>query len=112
MPHPSTLLPSGTMSRDATKTVFKSSTRLECMMQDFPKALPQGAKVGFTTVNQVGAAPGGAPETTASYGNLSRKVCMMCYMSHCCLMWCHSMSESPQVTASWLHTVMLAVYTC
>merc|ERR1719410_795929 len=33
---------------DATKTNFKSSTRLECMMQDFPKELPSGAKVGFT----------------------------------------------------------------
>ena len=34
--------------RDATKTAFKSSTRLECMMQDFPKELPSEAKVGFT----------------------------------------------------------------
>ncbi|KAG1667267.1 hypothetical protein FOA52_012555 [Chlamydomonas sp. UWO 241] len=41
--------------KDASKTVFKSSTRLECMMQDYPKALPQGSKVGFTTVNQVWA---------------------------------------------------------
>jgi len=41
--------------KDSTKTAFKSSTRLECMMQDYPKALPQGSKVGFTTVNQVWA---------------------------------------------------------
>ncbi|GAX73526.1 hypothetical protein CEUSTIGMA_g978.t1 [Chlamydomonas eustigma] len=41
--------------KDSTKTVFKSSTRLECMMQDYPKALPQGSKVGFTTINQVWA---------------------------------------------------------
>merc|ERR1712130_991453 len=34
---------------DASKTKFKSSTRLECMMQDFPKELPPDAKVGFTT---------------------------------------------------------------
>lgn len=40
---------------DASRTAFKSSTRLECMMQDFPKGLPEGAKVGFTTVNQVWA---------------------------------------------------------
>eukprot|EP00929_Paragymnodinium_shiwhaense_P092115 TRINITY_DN5199_c0_g2_i6.p1 TRINITY_DN5199_c0_g2~~TRINITY_DN5199_c0_g2_i6.p1 ORF type:complete len:488 (+),score=139.29 TRINITY_DN5199_c0_g2_i6:40-1503(+) len=33
---------------DATKTKFKSSTRLECMMQDFPKELPSEAQVGFT----------------------------------------------------------------
>lgn len=40
---------------DATKTKFKSSTRLECMMQDYPKALPPSAKVGFTVINQVWA---------------------------------------------------------
>lgn len=41
---------------DATRTTFKSSTRLECMMQDFPKSLPEGSKVGFTVINQVWAA--------------------------------------------------------
>lgn len=41
---------------DAGKTAFKSSTRLECMMQDFPKSLPEGCRVGFTVVNQVWAA--------------------------------------------------------
>ncbi|GAB4817370.1 hypothetical protein N2152v2_004416 [Parachlorella kessleri] len=41
---------------DASKTAFKSSTRLECMMQDYPKTLPDGARVGFTVVNQVWAA--------------------------------------------------------
>lgn len=40
--------------KDASKTAFKSSTRLECMMQDYPKALPGDARVGFTVVNQVG----------------------------------------------------------
>lgn len=39
--------------KDASKTAFKSSTRLECMMQDYPKALPADARVGFTVVNQV-----------------------------------------------------------
>lgn len=34
--------------KDSTKTVFKSSTRLECMMQDYPKTLSPTAKVGFT----------------------------------------------------------------
>ena len=38
---------------DDTKTAFKSSTRLECMMQDFPRELPDDAKVGFTVINQV-----------------------------------------------------------
>lgn len=33
---------------DASKTVFKTPTRLECMMQEFPKLFAQGAKVGFT----------------------------------------------------------------
>jgi UDP-sugar pyrophosphorylase len=41
---------------DATRTAFKAPTRLECMMQDFPWSLPDGAKVGFTTINQVWAA--------------------------------------------------------
>lgn len=41
---------------DASRTTFKSSTRLECMMQDYPKALPASAKVGFTVINQVWAA--------------------------------------------------------
>jgi UDP-sugar pyrophosphorylase len=33
---------------DATKTTFKTPTRLECMMQDYPKLLPSASKVGFT----------------------------------------------------------------
>lgn len=33
---------------DAGKNVFKKPTRLECMMQDYPKALSTSAKVGFT----------------------------------------------------------------
>lgn len=41
---------------DASRTAFKSSTRLECMMQDFPKTLPENTPVGFTTINQVWAA--------------------------------------------------------
>ena len=34
---------------DAEKTKFKKPTRLECMMQDYPKVLKPGVKVGFTT---------------------------------------------------------------
>ena len=34
--------------KDATKTAFKKPTRLECMMQDYPKALGPEARVGFT----------------------------------------------------------------
>merc|ERR1711971_244735 len=33
---------------DSSRTAFKSSTRLECMMQDFPKELPSDAPVAFT----------------------------------------------------------------
>lgn len=33
---------------DASKEVFKKPTRLECMMQDYPKLLGPEAKVGFT----------------------------------------------------------------
>lgn len=41
---------------DESRMTFKKSTRLECMMQDFPKSLPSNARVGFTTINQVYAA--------------------------------------------------------
>ena len=34
---------------DNTKTAFKKPTRLECMMQDYPKALRSSCRVGFTT---------------------------------------------------------------
>ena len=34
---------------DNTKTSFKSSARLECMMQDYPKLLPNCDKVGFAS---------------------------------------------------------------
>ncbi|XVF39244.1 hypothetical protein PTKIN_Ptkin01aG0019900 [Pterospermum kingtungense] len=37
--------------KDASKTSFKSSTRLECMMQDYPKTLPPTASVGFTVLD-------------------------------------------------------------
>lgn len=33
-----------------TKTFFKKPTRLECMMQDYPKILDKDAKVGFTSL--------------------------------------------------------------
>eukprot|EP01025_Chloroclados_australasicus_P016145 TRINITY_DN1797_c0_g1_i1.p1 TRINITY_DN1797_c0_g1~~TRINITY_DN1797_c0_g1_i1.p1 ORF type:complete len:618 (+),score=92.59 TRINITY_DN1797_c0_g1_i1:128-1981(+) len=42
--------------KDDTRTEFKSATRLECMMQDYPKSLPSEARVGFSTVNQVWSA--------------------------------------------------------
>ncbi|KAJ9166713.1 hypothetical protein P3X46_021420 [Hevea brasiliensis] len=37
--------------KDASKTSFQSSTRLECMMQDYPKTLPPSARVGFTVMD-------------------------------------------------------------
>jgi len=33
---------------NAEKTVFKSPTRLECMMQDYPKLLSSSGEVGYT----------------------------------------------------------------
>ncbi|CAI5524766.1 unnamed protein product, partial [Closterium sp. Naga37s-1] len=33
---------------DASRTAFKASTRLECMMQDFPQAIHPSRSVGFT----------------------------------------------------------------
>mmetsp|Transcript_29133 Transcript_29133/g.93919 ORF Transcript_29133/g.93919 Transcript_29133/m.93919 type:complete len:623 (-) Transcript_29133:412-2280(-) len=35
---------------DSTKNQFKSPTRLECLMQDYPKSLAPEARVGFTVV--------------------------------------------------------------
>ncbi|XP_077236450.1 UDP-sugar pyrophosphorylase-like isoform X1 [Tasmannia lanceolata] len=37
--------------KDSSRTSFKSSTRLECMMQDYPKTLPPSARVGFTVMD-------------------------------------------------------------
>ncbi|KAK1280614.1 UDP-sugar pyrophosphorylase [Acorus gramineus] len=37
--------------KDSSKSSFKSSTRLECMMQDYPKTLPPSARVGFTVMD-------------------------------------------------------------
>ena len=45
---------------------FKSATRLECMMQDFPYELPASARVGFTTVNQARPAHPALPLSTSS----------------------------------------------
>ena len=45
---------------DAARTSFKSPTRLECMMQDFPWVLPQGSAVGFTCLRR------GSPSTPRS----------------------------------------------
>lgn len=33
---------------DEARSKFKAPTRLECMMQDYPKLLEKGGKVGFT----------------------------------------------------------------
>ncbi|KAL0314374.1 UNVERIFIED_CONTAM: Peroxisome biogenesis protein 1 [Sesamum angustifolium] len=50
--------------KDSTKTAFKSSTRLECMMQDYPKTLPPSARVGFTV-------PKGNPYHSATSGEMA-----------------------------------------
>ena len=39
--------------KDASKTAFKSSTRLECMMQDWAKTVPADTRVGFTVIQEV-----------------------------------------------------------
>jgi len=39
--------------KDASKSSFKSSTRLECMMQDYAKTVPPSTRVGFTVVQEV-----------------------------------------------------------
>ena len=41
---------------DAARSAFKAPTRLECLMQDLPHALPAGAAVGCTTITPVWAA--------------------------------------------------------
>ena len=38
---------------DATKTKFKAATRLECMMQDYPKLLPSADRVGITQIEKL-----------------------------------------------------------
>ena len=38
---------------DKGRTAFKSSTRLECMMQDWAKTVPAGTKVGFMVIQEV-----------------------------------------------------------
>ena len=38
---------------DSSRTVFTKATRLECMMQDYPKSLPSNAAVGFTVIREV-----------------------------------------------------------
>ena len=57
---------------DATRTTFKKSTRLECMMQDFPKGLPLDARVGFTSVNQTWAAYSPVKNDPASAADKAR----------------------------------------
>lgn len=37
---------------DASRTKFKSATRLECMMQDYPKLLSPTSPVGFTLISR------------------------------------------------------------
>jgi len=70
--------------RDASRTSFKAPTRLECMMQDYPKSLPKDATIGFTTLDVWAAytpvknspeegrakVKGGSPSHTASSGEM------------------------------------------
>mmetsp|Transcript_18562 Transcript_18562/g.33252 ORF Transcript_18562/g.33252 Transcript_18562/m.33252 type:complete len:498 (-) Transcript_18562:60-1553(-) len=38
--------------KDESKTAFKKPTRLECMMQDYPRLLERDARVGFTQLER------------------------------------------------------------
>lgn len=38
---------------DSTKTMLKSSARLECMMQDYPKLLHNCDHVGYTSIDKL-----------------------------------------------------------
>ncbi|WOK92093.1 hypothetical protein Cni_G00784 [Canna indica] len=38
--------------KDSSKASFKTSTRLECMMQDYPKNLSASARIGFTVMDK------------------------------------------------------------
>jgi hypothetical protein len=73
---------------DASKTAFKSSTRLECMMQDFPKNLPEGSRVGFTVVNQVRSAPR-TLHATAGNASHPQLVCSVLGQACCNCSWWH-----------------------
>lgn len=79
--------------KDASKTAFKSSTRLECMMQDYPRTLSPSAKVGFSVMdswlayapvknNAADAAkiPEGNPKHSATTGE------MAIYKAHCLML--------------------------
>ncbi|KAF3447050.1 hypothetical protein FNV43_RR12230 [Rhamnella rubrinervis] len=70
--------------KDASKTSFKSSTRLECMMQDYPKTLPPTARVGFTVMDawlayapvknnpeDAAKVPKGNPYHSATFGEMA-----------------------------------------
>jgi len=68
--------------RDEARTAFKKPTRLECMMQDYPKVLEASARVGFTSApawmcfspvknavaDGAAAAAKGVPAATAATG--------------------------------------------
>ncbi len=73
--------------KDASKTTFKSSTRLECMMQDYPKALGSSAAIGFTVVNQVGQAA--KPGQDLPMLSASAEPCWAALLA-----WAHSYSPS------------------
>jgi UDP-sugar pyrophosphorylase len=80
--------------KNAERTEFKAPTRLECMMQDYPKSLGKQARVGFTTLEVWaayspvknspdegrGKAKGGSPSHTATSGELD------VYMANCRLL--------------------------
>jgi len=38
---------------DSTKTKFKTPTRLECMMQDYPKLLKSMDRIGVTIIDKI-----------------------------------------------------------
>ena len=103
---------------DGTKTAFKKPTRLECMMQDYPKSLGPEAKVGFTTItpnlaayspvkNSVAEAQAkfakGDPTHSATSGELD------VYASHCAALRLVGCSVGSPMSVTFLGMERLAL---
>ena len=94
---------------DSTKTTFKKPTRLECMMQDYPKVLGASARVGFTgspgwscyspvknsTVDAAASVAKGVPAGCAMVGESDQYL----YWAHLLNRMGASVAIGPEVTA-------------
>eukprot|EP00931_Biecheleriopsis_adriatica_P076697 TRINITY_DN50387_c0_g1_i1.p1 TRINITY_DN50387_c0_g1~~TRINITY_DN50387_c0_g1_i1.p1 ORF type:complete len:646 (-),score=132.93 TRINITY_DN50387_c0_g1_i1:128-2065(-) len=94
---------------DASRTAFKSPTRLECMMQDFPKVLPPEARVGFTRYplefgyfpckNDIATAARLAKEGTPPHGAASAEAAV--YHAYCTMLSLLGAVIAPQEERLW-----------